>query len=246
MNAVVIFAVLSVLLVVGKFLRVRLPFLQRLYLPSSVIGGILGLVVLTALGPRAPSAVTDGMRAIPGFMINVIFATLFLGAATPKVRDILRLAFPQFCLGQVIAWGQYAVGLGLAGFVFTRWCGVPAAFGNLLEIGFEGGHGTVGGMAEAFTAFGWEDGIALGYTVATVGMVTGIVLGMAMIQWAHRRGHVKEVREFGERRSHERRGIHLRRGQHRRAVADLPALKGIACYNRHCSSLCKKTGSFCI
>ena len=208
MNAVVIFTILSLLLVVGKILRVRIPFLQRLYLPSSVIGGILGLAVVTALGKHAPADVTDGMRAIPGFMINVIFATLFLGAAAPKLGTVIRFAFPQLCLGQIIAWGQYVVGLGLAGFVFTRWCGVPAAFGNLLEIGFEGGHGTVGGMAEAFTAFGWEDGIALGYTVATVGMIIGIVLGMALIQWAHRRGFVKEVRAFGDRTLHERRGIH--------------------------------------
>ena len=210
MNAVVIFVSLCLLLVVGKALRVRIPLLQRLYLPSSVIGGLVGLVVLTALGSRAPAEMTDGMRAVPGFLISVIFATLFLGAATPKVRDVLRLAFPQLCLGQLLAWGQYVVGLGLAGFVFTRWCGVPAAFGNLLEIGFEGGHGTVGGMAEAFSAYGWEDGIALGYTVATVGMIVGIVLGMALIQWAHRRGFVKEVRDFGDRRPNERKGLHLR------------------------------------
>ena len=208
MNAVVIFTILSLLLVVGKILRVRIPFLQRLYLPSSVIGGILGLVVVTALGEHAPAEITGGMRAIPRFMINVIFATLFLGAMTPKLGTVIRFAFPQLCLGQIIAWGQYVVGLGLAGFVFSRWCGVPAAFGNLLEIGFEGGHGTVGGMAEAFAAFGWEDGIALGYTVATVGMIIGIVFGMALIQWAHRRGFVKEVRAFGDRSLHERRGIH--------------------------------------
>ena len=45
MNAVVIFAILSVLLIAGKILRVRLPLLQKLYLPSSVVGGILGLVL---------------------------------------------------------------------------------------------------------------------------------------------------------------------------------------------------------
>ena len=211
MRAVVIFSVLSLLLVAGKMLRVRLPFLQRLYLPSSVIGGLLGLAVVTAFGTHVPAGVVDGMRAIPGFMINVIFAALFLGAATPKFREVVRCAFPQFCLGQVIAWGQYVVGLGLAGFVFVRWCGVPAAFGNLLEIGFEGGHGTVGGMAESFAAFGWEKGVALGYTVATVGMITGIVVGMALVQWALRHGHVGAVRAFNDRSPHERVGIHPRR-----------------------------------
>ena len=208
MNAVLVFVSLSLLLVIGKVLRVRLSFLQRLYLPSSVVGGLVGLAAVTALGQRAPTEVTDGMRAVPGFMINVIFATLFLGAAVPKLREVVRCAFPQLCLGQIIAWGQYVVGLGLAGFVFSRWCGVPAAFGNLLEIGFEGGHGTVGGMAEAFRDFGWENGAALGFTVATVGMIIGVVLGMGLIQWAHRRGYVKEVRSFDDRNVHERLGIH--------------------------------------
>ena len=210
MNAIVVFTVLSLLVVVGKVLRVRSSLLQRLYLPSSVVGGLFGLFVLSVLGPtRVPAELTDGMRAVPGFMINVIFATLFLGTSVPKFRDVVRQAFPQLCLGQIIAWGQYVVGLGLSGFVFVRWCGVPAAFGNLLEIGFEGGHGTVGGMAESFEAFGWADGVALGYTMATVGMVVGIVLGMGLVQWAHRRGYVKEVRSFGDRAEHERRGIHL-------------------------------------
>lgn len=209
MDSVVIFTILCSLLVIGKFLRVRTPLLQRLYLPSSVIGGLVGLIVLTALGRQVPTGISDGMRAVPGFLISVIFAALFLGAKTPKVREVVRLAFPQFCLGQIIAWGQYVVGLGLAGFVLARWFDVPAAFGNLLEIGFEGGHGTVGGMAEAFVHFKWEEGVALGYTVATVGMVIGIVLGMALIQWAHRRGWVKEVRSFDDRSLAERRGIHV-------------------------------------
>lgn len=210
MNAVVTFAVLGILLVVGKALRLRLPVFQKLYLPSSVVGGLVGLAVFTCFGKYIPSDIPAGAAKCPGFLINVIFATLFLGAAIPKFKDVIRCAFPQFCLGQIIAWGQYVIGLGLAGFVFTRVFDVPAAFGNLLEIGFEGGHGTVGGMAESFVHYGWEKGIQLGFTVATVGMIVGIVCGMAMIQWAYKRGLVKEVRTFADRRRHERIGVYLR------------------------------------
>ena len=216
MDAVIIFCSLSALLAVGKFLRLRVPLLQKLYLPSSVVGGLVGLIALSLLGNKIPVEISGGMRAVPGFLINIIFATLFLGAAVPKLKDVLRESFPQFCLGQIVAWGQYVVGLGLAGFVFVKWCGVPAAFGNLLEIGFEGGHGTVGGMAESFKAFGWDEGIALGFTVATAGMIIGIVVGMALIQWAHRRGYVSEVCAFEDRSLHERLGIHHR---HRRPSA---------------------------
>ena len=68
-------------------------------------------------------------------------------------------------------------------------------------------------MVEGFVAFGWEDGIALGYTMATVGMILGIVLGMVMIQWAYRRGIVTQVVAFGDRRLHERKGVHPRRSR---------------------------------
>ncbi len=212
MQAVILFAALCALLVVGKAMRVGVPLLQRLYLPSSIIGGLVGLAIIAGLGPFVPAELLDpyvgAVRKVPGFLINVVFATLFLGLEAPRLKTVLRLAFPQLCVGQLLAWGQYAVGLGLSGFVFVRLFGVPAAFGNLLEIGFEGGHGTVGGMAESFDELGWSDGIALGYTMATAGMVIGIVLGMAMIQWAYRHGHVTEVVSFEDRKPHERLGIH--------------------------------------
>ena len=209
MLAVSVFAVLSALLVCGKLLRLYVPFLQRLYLPSSVIGGFVGLALLSCFRAHVPAEWIACAQKMPGFLINVIFATLFLGVETPRLGKIVRVAFPQLCFGQLLAWGQYVLGLGLAGFVLAPVFGVPPAFGNLLEIGFQGGHGTVGGMAESFRSFGWEAGIDLGLTVATAGMIIGVVLGMALVNWAHRRGYVREVRAFEERPAHERRGIHL-------------------------------------
>ena len=50
MDVVKSFAGLSLLLVAGKFLRIHIPLLQRLYIPTSVIGGVLGLVVLQVGG----------------------------------------------------------------------------------------------------------------------------------------------------------------------------------------------------
>ena len=208
MTAVSVFAVLSLLLVCGKLLRIHFRFLQRLYLPSSVIGGLVGLAAVSLFRAHIPPEWIASAQKFPGFLINVIFATLFLGVATPRLGKVVRIAFPQLCFGQLLAWGQYVLGLGLAGFLLVPLFGVPPAFGNLLEIGFQGGHGTVGGMSESFKAFGWEDGIDLGLTVATAGMIVGVVVGMALVNWAYKRGHVKEVRSFEERPEYERRGIH--------------------------------------
>ncbi len=81
MIAVPVFVFLSVLLVCGKILRVRIPLLQRLYLPSSVIGGLLGLALMTAFPGLVPEEWVAAVRSCPGFLINIIFAALFLGVA---------------------------------------------------------------------------------------------------------------------------------------------------------------------
>ena len=208
MTAIYVFCTLAVLLMLGKILRIFIPLIQRLYLPSSVIGGLVGLLIFSLFGQDLPPELLGGIKKIPGFMINVIFAALFLGTVPPHFKKIFNTAFPQICMGQLLAWGQYVIGLGLAGFVFLPYFGLPPAFGNLLEIGFQGGHGTVGGVAEVFSNFNWEDGIALGYTVATFGMIVGIILGMFLVNWALKKGYVKEIRTFNDRNRMERIGIY--------------------------------------
>ena len=209
MNAVIIFCFLCVLLFCGKLLRLAIPFLQRIYLPSSVIGGLIGLVTISVFREHIPAELINSIKKLPGFLINVIFASLFLGTITPKIGKICKMALPQLCMGQLLAWGQYVIGLGLVGFLLIPLFGINPAFGNLLEIGFEGGHGTVGGMTETFLQFNWSDGVALGYTVATMGMIMGILLGMLLINWALKRGHINSIRTFKDRDRAEKIGVYL-------------------------------------
>ena len=48
-QVVLSFCSLSLLVLAGKYLRVRIKFLQRLYLPSCVIGGMLGLAAVQSV-----------------------------------------------------------------------------------------------------------------------------------------------------------------------------------------------------
>jgi ESS family glutamate:Na+ symporter len=197
------------LLILGKLLRIYIPFLQRIYLPASVIGGLVGLVLLQSFGHALPADWSAGWGKIPGFLINIVFAGLFLGTAAGAAgQGIWRKVSEQLCFGQIVAWGQYVVGLGLAILVLTPLFGTPGVFGNLLEICFEGGHGTVGGLAPTFLEFGWEAGPDLGYTMATCGMILGVVLGMVMVNIAARRGDIKNIRNYEDLDDMERKGIY--------------------------------------
>lgn len=48
---------------------------------------------------------------MPGFLINIVFACLFMGSKIPGVKQVWEVAGPQLMYGQILAWGQYALPL---------------------------------------------------------------------------------------------------------------------------------------
>jgi len=201
MAIVLSFTALCILLLIGKILRVKLKFLQRLYLPAAVIGGVIGLIVIQLAGDALPPGVTAGWSKLPGFLINIIFACLFLGVRIPKLSKIWQQSGPQLVYGQIVAWGQYAVGIGLSILVIAPLFKLPQFFGVIIPIGFEGGHGTAAGLAEVFKTYNWAEGSDYALTSATLGIVSAIIVGTWLVNWAVRKGHVqklKKVEDFPE------------------------------------------------
>jgi len=193
MTVVMSFCGLCLLVAAGKQLRVKVPLFQRLYLPSSVIAGLLGLVIVQVSGEALPADWTAGWNKLPGLLINIVFAALFLGITIPPLSEVWRRSAPQLAYGQIVAWGQYAVGLGLVLLVLNPAFGVPALFGVVVPVGFEGGHGTAGGLAPTFTQLNWAEGTDFCLASATAGIIAAIVVGMALVNWAVRKGIVHSV-----------------------------------------------------
>ncbi|MFA6618565.1 MAG: sodium/glutamate symporter [Candidatus Neomarinimicrobiota bacterium] len=198
MTIILSFASLCLLLVLGKILRVKIPLLQRLYLPAAVIAGLFGLLIIQLWGEAMPVDVTAGWSKLPGFLINIIFACLFLGVRIPRLSEIWRQSGPQLAYGQIVAWGQYVVGIGMSLFIITPIFKLPQYFGVIIPIGFEGGHGTAAGLAEVFKTYGWENGADFALTSATMGIVFAIIIGTWLINWAVKNGHVKKLKKVSE------------------------------------------------
>jgi len=199
----VLYAILLIagLILLGKWIRRSSSILKRLYLPSAIIAGTLALLAgpqgLGRLIPdeRLPNglwneAVLDVWAAMPGLLISVVFATLFLGKSVSPPREIWEKAGPMVVHGQTLAWGQYVVGLSLVIFLLRPWTGIDPMAGALIEIGFEGGHGTAAGLGDTFRELGFESGVDLALGLATVGVVAGVLLGTLLINWAVWRGHL--------------------------------------------------------
>ena len=138
MSAVLSFCGLCFLLIIGKVLRMRLTFLQKLYLPSSVLGGVIGLIMLSVFPAGTFSRYTVSWASVPGFLINIVFAALFLGVTIPNLKKIWRVTFPQLCYGQILAFAQYVVGVLVVFFILKPLYHVTDGFAGLIEVGFEG------------------------------------------------------------------------------------------------------------
>ena len=197
--------VAGLFLVVAKLLRSAVPLFRTLFLPASVIAGVLALLMgpqvlggafaLLGLGSAwhdgvLPTSVLEVWSALPSLLISVVFAALFIGKTIPSLREIWRIAGPQVALGQAIAWGQYVVGIVLALLLLTPVFGLDPIAGALIEIGFEGGHGTAAGLADTFATFGFPEGADLALGLATVGLVAGVLLGTVLVNWGVRTGRI--------------------------------------------------------
>ncbi|NEQ31217.1 MAG: sodium:glutamate symporter [Leptolyngbya sp. SIO4C5] len=206
------FIVLGFLILVGRWIRQRVGLLQALFLPSSIVAGVVALLlgpgVLGAIAAMAfgetgflanglfPQPILAVWSEIPGVFINIVFATIFLGEFIPPPAEIWRRASPQVAFGQSLAWGQYVVGLLLAILVLGPIFGLPPVAGTLIEIGFEGGHGTAAGMAEVFGEIGFEAGPDLAIGMATIGIVSGILAGVLLANWGRQRGYIPHGRDL--------------------------------------------------
>ncbi len=197
---------------------------QKLFLPASILAGVIGLLlgpgVLgslaqmvagpdTALAEGAiPAPMLETWSELPGLLINVVFAALFLGAPLPDFKRIWRLAGPQLAFGLTLGAGQYVVGILIAALVLAPLFGLPLMAGALIEIGFEGGHGTAAGLQDVFADLGFPEGADLAVGMATVGVVSGIVGGIILVNWGVRNGKSAVLdKDIGEIPHSQQRGL---------------------------------------
>lgn len=201
---------LGLFLLVGKWIRIRVNWMQNLFLPSSIIGGFLALL----LGPQVlgrllepiagddsfwangiiPSDIMDVWDPLPGLMISVVFATLFLGTTLPNLKKVWHIGGPQLAFGWSLGWGQYVVGLLLSMLILAPFFDMPPFIGALIEMAFEGGHGTVGGLKDTFGDLGFSEAYDLAVGLATIGILSGVIIGIAAINWAVRKNKTQVIK----------------------------------------------------
>ena len=169
---------LSLFLLIGVALRAKIKILQNLFLPASVIGGFLLLML------PIPKEYINIYVKIPGFLIVPIVASIPLGLSFSNNKKSFENILPHGLIMMGVTMAQ--MGVGIISYLFLRKFipNIYQIFGAELEFAFAGGHGTIGmlsNMLKEKNLSYWDISQGVGSTFATFGLVGGILFGMVII-----------------------------------------------------------------
>lgn len=201
-----IFSYLSFLLILGVIIKNKVKIFQELFIPSSVIGGFIGLFLgssfLNNYFEIIPFSWQKDISSLPGMLIIPIIISVPLGlnfgSRKKSIKNVINMSgilfivtFTQLLLGYLISY--------LYKYIFNK--DIYPGFGSELNSGFAGGHGTAGLVSRTLKELGsqyWELAQGITVTMATVGLISGIFFGIYQINKGAKNGKTEIIKDVLE------------------------------------------------
>lgn len=190
------FGFLSIMLLIGIFLRNKLRFFQYFLIPSCLVGGILGLIFVST-GIVKIEAST--LETFAYHFFNISFISVGLSGSNENEKNKIRgkdyirgsawMAIVQsisFSLQAVIGGGIVLL-LGLFGMKLFP------TFGFLVSLGFEEGPGQALSFGKVWETVGFEHAATIGLTFAAIGFLFSFFVGVPIANWGIRKGYTNQT-----------------------------------------------------
>jgi ESS family glutamate:Na+ symporter len=211
------FCVLSAFLLLGALLRAFVPAFRKLFLPASVIGGFIGLLVGPVIwqehGIPFPKEWLATWAALPGVLIVPVVASTPLGmkyGQSKKSGKTSANVIKTFTIIFGVSVIQIILGLVVRQIFVNGGFDLYALFGYELAEGFSGGHGTAGVLGSYYKGLElsyWEIAQGVTTTTATFGLIGGMIIGIVAINVAARTGKTTILTNPGDIPEHMAKGF---------------------------------------
>lgn len=164
--------VAAVFLVIGELIKRNVPILERYFIPSPVIGGLV-FSLITLYGHQTQSFSIEFYGTIQAFLLMAFFTTIGFSASFEMLKKggVAVGIFLATAIGLVIL--QNVVGISLATLL-----GENPLLGLIAgSITLTGGHGTAAAFAPLLEERGVVGAMPAAIAAATWGLVAGCVIG---------------------------------------------------------------------
>ncbi|MCG8564956.1 MAG: hypothetical protein MI747_07725 [Desulfobacterales bacterium] len=190
---------MSVLLLVGAFLRARIRFFQRFLFPSAIIAGLLGFILMSlgwvglpmggqweAISPKTFTLITTHLFAFGFVGIGLMSGD---SGQAGNGKKILKGAIWMTLVFEGMLFLQSVVGtLVMLGWESFTGQGLTSAVGILTGHGFTQGPGQTLAIAAGWEKMGLEDCVSMGLAFAAVGFFVAALVGVPVANWGIRKG----------------------------------------------------------
>ena len=191
-HPMLVFGFVSVLLLIGLFLRAKISLFQRFFIPACITAGVLGLIIKSIGLVDIPS---DALEFFAIQLFNITFISLGL-TARQKTKDVsmdkkegLKGVFSMGLLIASVAALQFLIG-GLCVIIFNLiGYNLFPTFGFLVPMGFEEGPGQALSIGQTWEAQGFANASTIGLSFAMFGFLVAIFVGVPLVSWAIRKGY---------------------------------------------------------
>jgi ESS family glutamate:Na+ symporter len=189
-TVIIYFLFMGVLLFVGKVLKTKLPFLNRIVLPTALLGGALGLLFSSVVIPGSYTIDTSIMTTIVYHCLALGFISLTLKQGRAKGNKKI------WSTGMVIT-STYAL-QGFIGIllVLIFFSDKFVGSGLLLALGFGQGPGLAQSFGGMWTEILGGHGAALGVSYAVIGFVVGGTIGVLLINLLSRKKNIAKTKRY--------------------------------------------------
>ncbi|MDP0488341.1 MAG: sodium/glutamate symporter [Fusobacterium sp. JB019] len=195
---------ISLLTLLGIFIKSKSHFLNKFFIPSSIIGGLIGLI----LGPEilgrfyeiVPFEWYHNIKSIPSVLIIPLTASIPIGLKLKGSKKNNNSSINMTLILFMVTFLQLLVGF-LVNHFYTIFnpSAIYESFGSELNAGFAGGHGIAGIMGLILKDLHlkyWNLAQGVAASMATFGLVFGILFGIVLINIEKRRVKVYSKNEI--------------------------------------------------
>lgn len=183
--------IIALFMLIGFFAREIIKPIQRLFLPASLIGGLIALI--SGQQMLGIIEVPASFSSFSNVLIAPIMAALLFGVTINRKKIVGFLDY--ICVEQAIYGMQMCLGAGLGAALALLWPGLPLGWGSMGVFAFQGGHGNAGAAGQTYTELGIPENLSIGMVLATFGLIVAMLAGMIMVNVGVRRGWSKFVRD---------------------------------------------------
>ncbi len=165
-------AMAAVLLLIGFWIKKKVPFLTKYCIPAPVVGGFLFMFITFAGHQSGAFSFKFDTTFQSPFMV-AFFTTVGLGASVSLLKKGGMLLVIYWLIAGIVSILQNFISVGLATVT-----GLEYPYALLAgAISMIGGHGAAGSYGSTFVEMGYPAGVTVGAAAATFGLIFGVLVG---------------------------------------------------------------------